>query len=90
LEFHLERLSLQWKDAAKHTDEVVALSFAISISTLQYFQIARTDDPSPEASTSWWRIYREHAGMESGSGLVIVVEINKEDCMNTLSVRNER
>lgn len=73
---HLQRVSVQWKDAAKYTDEVVTLSYASGVSTLKYFQIARTVHPFPTTNTSWWRIYQD------GPGLVRVMEIDDEDGMN--------
>jgi len=62
----------KWKDAAKHTKEIVALSYATGVTTLEYFQIT-----NPNAS--WWRPYREDPGM---SGSIRVVEIDEEDGMN--------
>jgi len=69
---HVEWVLKRWKDAAKHTKEIVALSYATGVTTLEYFQIT-----NPNAS--WWRAYREDPGM---SGSIRVVEIDEEDGMN--------
>jgi hypothetical protein len=70
---NLRRISAQWKDAAMYTDQAVTLLHARNVSTLTYFQMARTVDALPATDTSSWRVYQDDPGTAYGSGSCSVV-----------------